>query len=192
MPRHLLLLLGASLLAALAHAAPALYTIDPTHTYPSFEADHMGLSVWRGKFNKTTGTVSLDKAAGRGEVDITIDMDSIDFGLDVMNAKARGDGLFDTTQFPLATYKGQLAGFVNGAPTQVLGQLTMHGVTRPVELKILSFKCRPHPMVRRDWCGADALATFQRDDFGVDSGKEWGFNMDVTLRIQVEAVKTTD
>lgn len=192
MPRHLLLLLGASLLAPLAHAAPALYTIDPTHTYPSFEADHMGLSVWRGKFNKTTGTVSLDKAAGRGEVDITIDMDSIDFGLDVMNAKARGDGLFDTTQFPLATYKGQLAGFVNGAPTQVLGQLTMHGVTRPVELKILSFKCRPHPMVRRDWCGADALATFQRDDFGVDSGKEWGFNMDVTLRIQVEAVKTTD
>lgn len=188
MSRHLLSLLGATLLAPLVQAAPALYTIDPTHTFPSFEADHMGLSVWRGKFNKTTGTVTLDKAAGSGEVDITIDMDSIDFGLDAMNAKARGDSLFDTTQFPLATYKGQLAAFVNGAPTQVVGRLTMHGVTRPVDLKILSFKCRPHPMFKRDWCGADALATFQRDDFGVDSGKEWGFNMAVTLRIQVEAV----
>lgn len=192
MSRHLLSLIGAMLLAPLAHAAPALYTIDSAHTFPSFEADHMGMSLWRGKFNKTSGTVTLDKAAGSGEVDITIDMDSIDFGLDVMNAKARGDGMFDTTQFPLATYKGQLAGFVNGAPTQVVGRLTMHGVTRPVELKILSFKCRPHPMYRRDWCGADALATFQRDDFGVDSGKEWGFDMGVTLRIQVEAVKTTD
>jgi len=192
MHRYLLPLLGAALLASTAQAAPALYTIDPTHTFPSFEADHMGLSVWRGKFNKTSGTVTLDKAAGSGEVDITIDMDSIDFGLDVMNAKARGDSLFDATQFPLATYKGQLAGFVDGAPTQVVGRLTMHGVTRPVDLKILSFKCRPHPMYRRDWCGADALASFQRDDFGVDSGKEWGFNMAVTLRIQVEAVKTTD
>lgn len=192
MPRHLLPLLGIALLAPLAHAAPALYTIDPTHTFPSFEADHMGLSVWRGKFNKSSGTVTLDKTAGSGEVDITIDMDSIDFGLDAMNAKARGDGMFDTTQFPLATYKGQLAGFVNGAPTQVVGRLTMHGITRPLTLQIQSFKCRPHPMYRRDWCGADALATFQRDDFGVDSGKEYGFKMDVTLRIQVEAVKTTD
>lgn len=189
---YLLPLLGAALLAPTAQAAPALYTIDPTHTFPSFEADHMGLSVWRGKFNKSSGTVTLDKTAGSGEVDITIDMDSIDFGLDAMNAKARGDGMFDTTQFPLATYKGQLAGFVNGAPTQVVGRLTMHGVTRPLTLQIQSFKCRPHPMYRRDWCGADALATFQRDDFGVDTGKEYGFKMDVTLRIQVEAVKTTD
>lgn len=192
MHRYLLPLLGAALLAPTAQAAPALYTIDPTHTFPSFEADHMGLSVWRGKFNKSTGTVTLDKTAGSGEVDITIDMDSIDFGLDAMNAKARGDGMFDTTQFPLATYKGQLAGFVNGAPTQVVGRLTMHGITRPLTLQIQSFKCRPHPMYRRDWCGADALATFQRDDFGVDTGKEYGFKMDVTLRIQVEAVKTTD
>lgn len=192
MHRYLLPLLGAALLAPTAQAAPALYTIDPTHTFPSFEADHMGLSVWRGKFNKSSGTVTLDKTAGSGEVDITIDMDSIDFGLDAMNAKARGDGMFDTTQFPLATYKGQLAGFVNGAPTQVVGRLTMHGVTRPLTLQIQSFKCRPHPMYRRDWCGADALATFQRDDFGVDTGKEYGFKMDVTLRIQVEAVKTTD
>jgi len=192
MHRYLLPLLGAALLAPTAQAAPALYTIDPTHTFPSFEADHMGLSVWRGKFNKSSGTVTLDKTAGSGEVDITIDMDSIDFGLDAMNAKARGDGMFDTTQFPLATYKGQLAGFVNGAPTQVVGRLTMHGVTRPLTLQIQSFKCRPHPMYRRDWCGADALATFQRDEFGVDTGKEYGFKMDVTLRIQVEAVKTTD
>jgi polyisoprenoid-binding protein YceI len=81
-----------------------------------------------------------------------------------------------------------LVNFVNGAPTQVQGQLTLHGVTRPVPLQILSFKCTQHPMLRRDWCGADALATLQRDDFGIDSGKAFGFKMAVTLRIQVEAV----
>ena len=142
-------------------------------------------------FDRRDGFVNADSFK-ECDPDIVVDMDSIDFGLDAMNAKARGDGMFDTTQFPLATYKGQLAGFVNGAPTQVVGRLTMHGVTRPLTLQIQSFKCRPHPMYRRDWCGADALATFQRDDFGVDTGKEYGFKMDVTLRIQVEAVKTTD
>jgi polyisoprenoid-binding protein YceI len=132
--------------------------------------------------------VLLDKAAGTGSVDLIITMDSIDFGNEAMNSKARGEGMFDTVQFPLAYYKGKLDGFVDGAPTQVVGQLNLHGVTRPVDLKILSFKCAQHPLYRRDWCGADALATFQRDDFGIDAGKAYGFKMDVTLRIQVEAV----
>lgn len=184
--------LGAALAAALpAGAAPVLYTVDPAHTYPSFEADHMGMSVWRGKFNKTTGTVTLDKAAGQGEVDLTIEMDSIDFGLDVMNRTAReGDGLFDTRQFPLAYYKGRLEGFVDGRPTRVAGHLTLRGITRPVDLQILSFKCMPHPLFRRDWCGADAATTIARDQWGVDAGKAYGFKMDTVLRIQVEAVQT--
>lgn len=171
-----------------ASAAPVVYNIDPAHTFPSFEADHMGLSVWRGKFNRTTGSVTLDKAVGTGQVELTIEMDSIDFGLDEMNRAATGDAMFDTVQFPLATYQGRLADFVDGAPTRVLGQLTMHGITRPVELQVRSFKCMPHPIFRRDWCGADARAVIQRDQWGIDAGKLYGFKMDTELRIQVEAV----
>jgi polyisoprenoid-binding protein YceI len=175
-------------LAATAFAAPATYTVDPTHTYPSFEADHMGMSMWRGKFNKSAGTIVLDKAAGTGTVDITIDMTSVDFGLDIMNSKAREAELFDTAKYPQARYTGKLEGFKNGAPSRVTGQLTLHGVTKPVDLTVNIFKCMPHPMFKRDWCGADASTTINRADFGIDAGKDWGFKMDVGLRIQVEAV----
>nr|WP_267226659.1 YceI family protein [Dyella silvae] len=187
-------LTGTALLMALAatgaaQAAPASYTIDPAHTYPSFEADHFGgLSTWRGKFNSTAGKVTLDKAAGTGSVDITVDTASIDFGLDKMNEAARGTELFDVTKYPKATYHGTLAGFVNGAPTKVTGELTLHGVTQPLDLTLNSFKCMPHPMYKRELCGADAIASFKRDAFGMDSGKAYGFKMDVVLRIQVEAL----
>lgn len=175
---------------SMASAAPATYTIDPEHTYPSFEADHFGgLSVWRGKFNKTTGTVTLDKAVGKGSVDVTVDMASADFGHDKLNEHAMTPDLFDTAKYPQATYKGKFAAFVEGNPTQVVGDLSLHGVTKTVALKILSFKCMPHPMLKREVCGADALATFKRDAFGMASGKDYGFKMDVTLRIQVEAIK---
>lgn len=183
-----LLSLAASLTPSLASAAPATYTIDPTHTFPSFEADHMGLSVWRGKFNKNAGTVVLDKAAGQGRVDITIDVTSIDFGLDIMNSKAREPDLFDTAKYPTALYTGRLEGFTNGAPSRVVGELTLHGVTKPVTLTLNSFKCMPHPLYKRDWCGADAITTINRADFGIDAGRDYGFKMDVVLRIQVEAV----
>jgi len=172
-----------------ACAAPVSYVIDPSHTFPSFEADHMGgVSVWRGKFNKSSGKVVMDRAASSGEVEIVIDMDSIDYGFDLMNTKAKSAELFDTARFPQSVYKGKLDGFVNGAPTKVTGVLTMHGVTRPLTLQINSFKCIPHPMLKRELCGADALATLNRADYGIDAGKPWGFSMDVTLRIQVEAV----
>jgi len=172
-----------------ACAAPVTYTIDPSHTFPSFEADHMGgVSVWRGKFNKSAGKVTLDRAASQGTLEVTIDMDSIDYGFDLMNSKAKSPELFDTAKYPTSVYKGRLDGFVNGVPTKVVGDLTMHGVTRPVALQINSFKCIPHPMLKRELCGADALATLNRDEFGIGAGKDWGFKMDVILRIQVEAV----
>ena len=172
-----------------AHAASATYIIDPTHTYPSFEADHMGgLSVWRGKFDRSSGKVTLDKAAGTGTVDITVDMNSASFGMPKLDEEARGPELFESAKYPTATYKGKLAGFVDGKPTKVVGELTLHGVTRPLELAINSFKCMPHPMLKREVCGADASATFQRDAFGMSAGKDYGFKMDVALRIQVEAI----
>jgi polyisoprenoid-binding protein YceI len=178
----------AAFTAGIACAAPAVYEIDPHHTFPSFEADHMGVSVWRGKINTTTGSVTLDKAAGTGTVDLAIDPSSIDFGHDQLNRWAQGTDFFDVAKYPKASYKGKLEGFANGAPTRVNGELTLHGVTRPVVLTINSFKCIPHPMFKRELCGADAIASFNRDEFGLDAGKAYGFKMDVTLRIQVEAV----
>ena len=175
--------------SGIAMAAPVSYQVDPDHTYPSFEADHMGISVWRGKFNRTSGTLVVDKAAGTGSVDVSIDMDSVDFGLDSMNEHARTAEFFDTTKYPKATYKGRLEDFVDGAPTRVVGELTLHGITRPVELKIDLFKCIPHPMYKRELCGANASAVFKRDEFGLAAGKDYGFNMDVNLLIQMEAIQ---
>lgn len=183
-----LALLAGSSLAGGAQAAPVAYKIDPSHTYPSFEADHMGVSVWRGKFNKSEGTVVLDKKAGSGTVEVVVDTKSIDFGLDAMNEHANKSELFDTGKFPTATYKGKFVDFVDGAPTRVDGELTLHGVTKPLSLKIAKFKCMPHPMLKRELCGADASASFQRDQFGMSAGKDYGFSMNVDLRIQVEAI----
>ena len=177
-----------ALVCGSAMAAPVSYTIDPTHTYPSFEADHMGVSFWRGKMTKNSGTVVLDKAAGTGSVQIDIDLASIDFGLPAMNAWATGKDFFNVEKTPRATYQGTLEKFVNGSPTQVSGELTLNGQTRPVSLTIHLFKCIPHPMLKRELCGADASGSFKRDAFGLTAGKDYGFSMDVGLRIQVEAV----
>jgi polyisoprenoid-binding protein YceI len=183
---------AAVLVAGSAAAAPVKYTIDPEHTYPSFEADHFGgLSTWRGKFNKSSGTIVYDKEAGSGTLDITIDTASIDTGHDKLNAhvKSNEQGMFDVAKFPTATYTGKLAKFVDGAPTEVDGTLTLHGVSKPVTLKIDHFSCRPHPMKKgQEVCGANATAMLDRSDFGIDWGKSYGFKMDVKLAIQAEAL----
>jgi len=184
-----LLAAALSLCAATAAAAPNVYEIDPAHTYPSFEADHMGISVWRGKFDRSSGEITLDRQAQTGTVNVVIDTTSIDYGLDVMNTEARKDTLLDTAKFPEATYKGTLVDFRDGAPTRVKGELTLRGITKPVDLTIKRFKCIPHPINTRELCGADAYGDFQRDAFGMDAGKDYGFDMTVSLRIQVEATR---
>lgn len=176
--------------ATAAMAAPATYNLDPGHTYPSFEADHMGgLSTWRGKFDRSSGKVVLDREAKTGSVEVNIDVDSINFGHAKMNEHAKGTDMFDVAKFPTATYKGRLARFEGDRPTAVEGELTLHGVTRPVNLQINQFMCKPHPMLKREVCGADATANFSRKDFGIAYGEAYGFKMDVTLRIQAEAVR---
>jgi len=181
-------LLG-GLLAGPAVAAPVLYQIDPSHTYPSFEADHMGLSVWRGKFKRSSGQVTLDRAAGQGSLRVVVETASIDFGLDAMDKAAIGPEILDVEKFPQAVYTGRLDGFyADGIPSQVVGELTLHGLTRPLTLSIDAFRCAPHLLLRREVCGADAQAVFNRADFGIDTGRAFGFKMDVKLRIQVEAI----
>ena len=172
-----------------AVAAPDNYAIDPMHTYPSLEFSHMGLSVWRGKFNKTAGKISLDRAAGTGTVEVTIDVSSINFGLPAMDEKARSDDFFDAAKFPIATYKGKIK-FAGDKPRTVDGQITIRGVTRPAELSINLFNCMPHPMLKKEVCGADAEGVLNWSEYGMklsqygqgDAGR-------VRLRIQVEAIK---
>ena len=179
-----------TLVAGSALATPVTYECDPSHTYPSFQADHLGgLSFWRGKFNKSSGTIVLDKEKQTGTVNITVDTSSIDFGQDKLNENAQKAELFNVAQFPNATYKGTLAKFVNGAPTEVDGEFTLLGVTKPLNLTIKQFKCMINPMVKKEVCGADASATFNRDDYGMTMGKQWNFNMGVKLAIQIEAIR---
>jgi polyisoprenoid-binding protein YceI len=177
-----------SLAAGAALAAPVTYQVDPAHTYPSFEADHFGgLSTWRGKFDSSSGTIVIDKEAGTGTVDITVDTGSIDFGQAKLNEHAKSAEMFDVQKYPTATYKGTLANFKNGVPTEAHGELTLHGVTKPLNLTINRFTCKLTPMSPKERCGADASATFSRADFGIAYGEKYGFNMQVKLAIQVEA-----
>jgi polyisoprenoid-binding protein YceI len=169
---------------------PVTYVIDPSHTFPAFEADHLGgLSLWRGKINSTAGEIILDKKNKTGSVNVVMEMDSIDFGHDGMNKHAKGDDMLDIEQFPEATYKGTLIDFQEGAPTKVKGELTLHGITKEVDLDIVTFKCKMHPFKFKQVCGADIRGNIMRDDFGISYGKLLGFKMDVALRIGVEAIK---
>jgi polyisoprenoid-binding protein YceI len=186
-----LLIVSALLFAAASQAAPVTYNVDPAHTYPNFEADHMGgLSVWRGKFKTSSGTIVYDKEGKAGTVDITVDATSLDFGHDGMTKHASGSDMFDVEKFPTMRYTGKLMGFKKGNPTFVDGSLTLKGVTKPVKLNINQFKCMINPMSKKEVCGADASATFNRGDFGMDFGKQFGFNMAVKLLISVEAGRT--
>jgi polyisoprenoid-binding protein YceI len=176
--------------AASASAAPTTYTVDPDHTHPSFEVDHFGgVSTWRGTFKKTTGTIAIDTAAKTGSVDVLIDTATVDLAHDKLNEHVSSPEMLDVAKFPTAEYKGKFVEFSNGAPKTISGELTLHGVTKPVTLTINSFKCFDNPIVKKQVCGADASGTFNRADFGVNYGQQYGFKQDVLLRIQVEGIK---
>jgi polyisoprenoid-binding protein YceI len=181
------LALGLAMQPASADSGLKTLKIDPGHTYPSFEVDHGGgLSILRGKFNSTSGTIMLDREGKTGTIDITIDATSLDFGHDKFNEHVKSPDMLDVAKHPTASYKGKLADFQNGAPTKAKGELTLRGVTKPVELTIDRFLCRAQPS-GKEICGANATGKFDRADFGIDYGKNRGFFMDVTLAIGVEA-----
>ena len=190
LPTLISLVLLSSFCISFTQAKPITYEIDSSHTFPAFEADHMGgLSLWRGKINSTSGEIVLDKDKETGSVNVIMDMSTIDFGHEGMNKHAKNSDMFDVEKYPEAVYKGNLTDFIDGAPTKVKGSLTLHGVTKPVDLDIKSFKCRLHPFKLKQVCGADAYGNIMRDDFGVDYAKRLGFKLEVALRIGVEAIK---
>jgi polyisoprenoid-binding protein YceI len=186
-----LLMIGLAGATGVATAAPVTYDLDPSHTYPAFEADHFGgLSIWRGKFDKTTGKVVLDVAAKTGEVDITVDTASINFGMPALDEHAKAADMFDVAKFPTATYKGTISKWKGATPVEVDGQFTLKGVTKPLKLTINSFQCQMSQMTHKQVCGADASATFNRDEWNLDFGKSLGFRMQTKLLISIEASPT--
>jgi polyisoprenoid-binding protein YceI len=181
-----------TLVAGSVLAEPVTYQIDPAHTYPSFEADHFGgLSTWRGKFAHSSGTIVLDTEKGTGTVEVIVDASSIDFAMPKLDEHTKSAEMLDVAKYPTATFKGTLVNFKNGVPTQVDGQFTLHGVTHPLTLTINQFRCMTNPMTKKEVCGADASGSFKRSDYGVSYGDKYGFNMQVKLAIQVEAIRAS-
>jgi polyisoprenoid-binding protein YceI len=170
-----------------AQAAPVTYTIDNSHTYPHFTYNHLGFSNQTHKFDKTSGTVVLDRKAKTGSVDVTIDAASVNTGYAVFNEHIQAADFFDTTVYPTITFKSSKMSFKGDQPVSVAGDLTIKGVTKPVTLKITHFKCQPHPMLKVEACGANATTQVKRSEFNM--GKNVPYVSDeVTLTLAIEAV----
>ena len=180
---------AATLAAGVAHAAPAEYAIDPTHTFATFEISHFGASVNRGRFDKKEGSVQFDKAGKSGKVDITLDITSINTGTAPFNKHLQSAEIFDAAKYPTARFVSDKFQFQGDKVTAVDGQLTLAGKTQPVTLKANQFACYDSPMLKREVCGGDFEATIDRTAFGINYGVDWGFPKNVRLVIQVEAIK---
>ena len=180
---------AATLAAGVAHAAPAEYAIDPTHTFATFEISHFGASVNRGRFDKKEGSVQFDKAGKSGKVDITLDITSINTGTAPFNKHLQSAEIFDAAKYPTARFVSDKFQFQGDKVTAVDGQLTLAGKTQPVTLKANQFACYDSPMLKREVCGGDFEATIDRTQWGMNYGVEWGFPKNVRLVVQIEAVK---
>lgn len=178
----------ASLLSSAAYAAPETYMIEPSHTMPRFEYSHFGYSVQLSRFDTTSGKITIDRAAKKGTVDVVIDAKSVNTGSTVFNGHIQAADFLDTEMFPTITYKSSKLKFEGDKLVAVEGDLTIKGITKPVTLTVNSFLCMPHPMVKKDACGATATTKVKRSDFNM--GKYAPYVGDeVTLTIPVESIK---
>jgi polyisoprenoid-binding protein YceI len=180
-------------MAAVLVALPALaetetYTVDPNHTFPMYEIGHLGTSIQRGRFNKSSGKVTLDPVARTGSADITIDVGSISTGVEKLDKHLASEDFFDVAKFPQMTFKGERFEFDGDKVRSASGTLTLHGVSQPVTLLASYFNCAPHPITKKKVCGADFIAKIKRSDFGIKYGIP-ALADNVLLRVNVEAVK---
>jgi polyisoprenoid-binding protein YceI len=175
-------------LSTAAVAAPETYVIDNTHTFARFAYSHFGYSTQESRFDTTNGKITIDRAAKTGSADITIDTKSVNTGYATFNSHLQGEDFFDTAKYPAITFKSTKFTFSGDNLATVDGNLTIKGITKPVSLKVTSFKCMPHPMAKKDACGANATTTIKRSEF--NAGKYAPHvSDDVTLTFAVEAIK---
>lgn len=178
----------AALFSSALYAAPETYVIDPTHTYPRFEYSHFGYSKQSSRFDKTSGSITLDRVAKTGTVDVVIDATSVSSGLALFNQHLQGEDFFDVARFPSITFKSDTLTFSGDNLTSVKGNLTIKGITKPVTLTVTSFHCMPHPMRKKDACGANATTQIKRSDFNMSKYVP-NVSDEVTLSLPIEAVK---
>jgi polyisoprenoid-binding protein YceI len=158
-------------------AAPESYTLDPTHTFPQFEVDHLGVSTMRGFFRKSAGKFTLDHAAKTGSVELSVETTSIDTGDNDKGARprARDEHLrtadfFNVAEFPRMTFKSTGVKFAGDSLSEITGSLTLLGVTKPLTLKVERWVCKDNPMNKKPMCGGNASASLKRSDFGMKYG----------------------
>lgn len=172
----------------MANASTETYELDPAHTFPHFSVNHLGFSTMRGRFNTTSGTVTMDKDKGTGSVAIEIDVSSIDTGHDKRNEHLRGPDFFNATEFPKMTYKSTKVTINKDNSAVVDGNLTIMGVTKPVTLNVEKMNCGVHPFNKKEVCGFDATATIKRSDFGMKYGLP-AIGDEINMIIEAEGVK---
>ena len=184
----LALVVALSSIAAGALAAPESFNIDPAHTAPRFEYSHFGYSNQVSRFDTVKGTITLDRAAKTGAVDVEIDAKSVDTGYALFNEHIQGEDFFDTAKYPTITFKSTQVKFDGDKVAAVDGNLTIKGITKPVTLTVTSMMCMPHPMAKKDACGANVTAQVKRSEFNMAKYVPYvGDN--VTLSIPVESIK---
>lgn len=187
MKRFTLLAIAATF-SSVALAAPETYVVEGTHTLPRFSYDHHGYSTQLSRFDKTSGKITIDRAAKTGSVDITIDTTSVNTGYPLFNEHIQGEDFLYTAKFPTATFTSNTVKFEGDKPASIDGTLTLKGISKPVTLTVTSFLCKPHPMVKKDACGANATTVVKRSDFNMAKYVPY-VSDEVTITIPVEAIK---
>jgi polyisoprenoid-binding protein YceI len=178
--------LGAALAAASA-LAQEVYVLDARHTTPTFEVTHIGFSQQRGLFGNTTGKVTLDRTAKKGAIEVSIATASLLMAPSLQNM-VKGEDFLNVEKFPTITYASRELVFDGDNVVGANGEFTMLGVTRPVALKLTSFKCAPNPFNKKPMCGGEATATIKRSEFGMKAALGAASD-DVRIVIAFEGIK---
>jgi len=155
------------------------FTIDRFHTIPYWETDHLGYATMRGRFDRTTGKFTLDRAARTGTLEIVIQTASLGTGdtdretrQRTRDEHLRTPDFFNVVEFPTMTYSATSLTFSGDNPDVIEGSLTLLGVTKPVALKVERWRCGPDPRTAGKiyMCGGNATGSFKRSDFGMKFG----------------------
>ena len=147
--------------------AQTTWTIDPAHSQVEFAVRHLMISTVRGRFAGVTGTVVADEGdLSTAQVDVTIDVHTIDTREAQRDAHLKSADFFDAEKFPVLTFKSTRVTDVKGARFKLVGDLTMHGVTREVTLDVTSEGRGKDPW-GGERAGYSAVARVNRSDFGL-------------------------
>jgi polyisoprenoid-binding protein YceI len=173
--------------AAPVAAAPT-YQLDAGHTFVHWEVLHMGTSTTRGRFDRVSGVVQFDAARQQVDVSITADTGSVSTGLEAFDKVMRGAPLLSTTAHPAAYFTARRGRWEGAELRELQGEITLRGISQPLTLRALRFKCGLNPLFRREVCGGDFEAVIKRSDFGMTLALPLVAD-DVRLLVQVEGVR---